>query len=143
MEKEFAKIGNVEKLEAGKQGKPQETEDAIKSVQESAQVEQLSPKDTETGSEEVKVKWQAVQEMQVQLAEKRHTIGTVLEEIKQGMQFVKELQTRGSNNEKDAMRQVKALQGKMKERKEALEETIREMEELGANMRGIQIQPHN
>ena len=53
-----------------------------------------------------------------QLAEKKHTIGTVLEEIRQGMQFVKELQVRVSNNEEDAMRQVKALQGKMKERKE-------------------------
>ena len=140
MKKEVAEIGDLEKLEAEKQRKRQEMEDLIKSLQESAQAEQLSPKGTEADSEEVKAKWQAVQEMQAQLTEKKHTIGTVLEEIRQGMQFVKELQAGVSNNEEDAMRQVKALQGKMKERKETLEDAIREMEELSANMREIQSQ---
>ena len=114
-------------VESGK--KVAEMADSIANLQESAQVEQLSPK--------------AIQEMQTQLEEKRLLVQTVLEEIKQDMPFVKELQARASKNDEDAILQIKALQEKMKESKETLEKAVKEMEEIGANMREIQSQAHD
>ena len=134
---------NIEKLEAEKQKKRQEMEVLLENLQGSMQGEQLSPEPTEPDSEEVKIKWQAVQEMQALLAEKRLLVETVLKEIKQGMESVKELQVRASKNDEDAILQIKALQEKMKERKETLEKAVKEMEEIGANMRKIQSQAHD
>ena len=139
-----AEMTDIEKLEAQKQKKRQEMEDLIANLRESAQGEQLSPKAaTKADSEEVQMKWQAVQQMQTQLAEKKLFIQTVLEEIKESMPLVKELQVRASKNDEDAILQIKALQEEMKGRKETLEEAAKEMEELSANMREIQSQAHS
>lgn len=122
-------MANLNELEMERRRKREEMERLIDELQMTLQSSRASEALGEVSVERQKALLQGIKEMQAEIQQNRNVIESTLREIQESMKTAKALQARAKAGE-DVVPKIRALQARMREKKKALEEAIKEMELL-------------